>query len=114
MVFLYIFAIIYLILVLIQLCRGIYSRFDHSSWNESAQPSQDATITDVTPEKVKYSKNNAKFKTTVTFSDGFRFVTHRTNKVQHLMSYDISIDINEITTLAIEAHQKAVEKELKK
>lgn len=109
----FLFAVIWFILGLINLGKGIYYKFDHSYWDENSQPSLNAGIVDVVSEKVQYTKNNAKFKTTVTFTDGFRFVTHRTDRTQHFMTYDISVDKAEVIALAMEAHKKAVEKKVK-
>ena len=108
-----IFVILLFAALLIQLCRAVWSWFDHSGWNENADPSPCAVITEFTPQKVQYTKNNAKFKTTVKFSDGFYFVTHKTERDSGFMTYRISIDRNKITELATQAHQKAVEKKLK-
>ena len=64
----------------IPVVRDIWSHFDHCSWDEPSNPFLEATIVDIKVEKVHYVKNGAKFKTTILFSDGFRFVTHRTKR----------------------------------
>lgn len=93
--------------------RSVYWSFDHLGWNNVARPDADAQINNFTSEQVKYEKNGAKFKTTVTFTDGFYYITHKTNSERHVLSYTISIDDAlkaEIIKKAIEKHQKAVEK----
>ena len=110
--FLIIITSIFMLLFLNVIVLNIWSLFDHSSWSEDAQPSTNAQIVDIQIKKVKYAKNAAKFKTTVIFSDGFRFITHRTKRKQHYMSYEISIDKNEILMRAISAHEQALEKRM--
>ena len=48
------------------------------------------------------------------FSDGFRFVTYKTNREQNFVSYNISVDKDEIARLATIAHGKALAKLRKK
>ncbi len=88
--------------------RVVFTWFDHS-YNTGALE-EDATITNISSEKYQASKNGAKFKTTVQFSDGFTFVTFKTNREDHVMSYKISTDQNEIARLAMAAHEKAYQK----
>ncbi len=93
--------------------RALYWRFDHYGWNPDASPDAEASIADVHSEKVQYTKNGVKYKTTVTFSDGFYYITHRTNREQQILSYTISIDKYlkaEIISRAKKAHEKAVQK----
>ena len=94
----------------IPIIRDIWSKFDHSSWDEKAQPSLNAKIADIKVEKVHYVKNGAKYKTTVLFSDGFRFVTHRTDRDERFFTYSISLNKEEILRCAMNAHKEAVEK----
>lgn len=107
-------AMIWFVVGLINMGIGVYSWWDHTGWEEPNKPDPQAQIKDIQKQKVKYTKNNAKFKTTVKFTDGFYFVTHRTNRENHFMSYQISVDAEEILRLALEAHSKAVEKKLAK
>lgn len=93
--------------------RSIWSMFDHSVWRAPKNPDINAEIVNVNVEKVRYSKNDAKYKTTVIFSDGFNFITHRTNRDDHFMSYTITIDNQlkiAIINTAVAAHIKAVNK----
>lgn len=101
----------FLVLFLVPCIPEIYTWFDHSSWKGVPNPKLDATIVDISSEKVKYRKNGAKFFTVVTFSDGFQFITHDTKVDTHLFSYTISIDnalLKKIINKAIAAHTKAI------
>ncbi len=96
--------------------RAIYSLFDHTEWDEDSEPDLNAKITDVYSEKVQYVKNGMKYKTTVTFSDGFNFITHKTNREDYIFTYQISMDEElkkEIISKAVRSHKKAVEKRCK-
>ena len=106
------FGIVVIGLVVYAVVRALYWSADHSGWDEGAAPDPDAQIVDVKSEKVKYSKNNAKYKTTVKFSDGFYYVTHKTNQEDHMGKYTISMDSfleEEIMDSAKAAHQRAVQ-----
>ena len=92
-------------------CRAFYYLFDHSKWNVNAKPDYNASIINITSEKVECMKNGVKFKTTVCFSDGFVFVTHKTNRKEGIFTYQIGIDQSlraEIIKNAIAAHKEAV------
>ena len=89
--------------------RSIYWKFDHKGWKENSRPDPNARIIDVSREEVMYEKNGAKYKTTVRFSDGFYYITHKTHRENHFLSYTISVDkelSDEIIETAIEAHKK--------
>lgn len=114
--FIYIFL---LILLLAFPCysieKNIYSCFDHS-FIPSTRLKSDAKITNISSEKVIYVKNGAKYKTKVTFSDGFIFTTHKTNREDKFFSYNISVDNElamEIAQRALNAHAKAYMKQMK-
>lgn len=97
--------------------RSIWSVFDHSGWKSDSKPDPNAQIIDISSKRVKYSKNGAKYKTTISFSDGFYYITHKTNREQNLLAYKISIDNNlmaEILESAISDHRIAVENAAKK
>ncbi len=90
---------------------------DHGKWYKNSNPDPKAVVSHTYSDPVKYVKNGAKYKTTVEFSDGFYFVTHRTNRNNHFMRYDISVDkelYQEIIRDAVDAHRLAVEKKLSK
>jgi hypothetical protein len=92
---------------------NIYAAFNHTHWAENAKPSKNAVITSTDVQQVKYAKNNAKFKTTVYFSDGFWFVTYKTNREQHMLSYTISTNKAEAERMATVAHSAAIAKLVK-
>lgn len=108
------FALYVLVMCFVNMGKSIHSLFNQSRWSENANPDPDAIIVDMKSQQVKYVKNGAKFKTTVTFSDGFTFTTHKTNRVNHFGSYTISVDRKEVAQMAKDAHAKAVEKKLGK
>ena len=93
--------------------RDLWWHFDHSGWKKGSVPDVNATVLDCSSKKVQYASNHAKFKTTVLFSDGFYFITHKTNRTQHFMTYTISLGPTlraEIIKIAEEKHKNAVEK----
>lgn len=83
---------------------------DNTSWREGQKPDPNAVIVDFTVERVKDLSNEYRYKTTVEFSDGYKFVTHSTKRENHLLTYSISVDREVIRAQAIEAHDKAVRK----
>ena len=93
------------------LCRGFWSLFNHSKVPKNAVLSLNAKIIDISSQKVKYVKNGAKYKTTVLFSDGFEFITHKTNREDNIFTYEISVDTEQITENAIKAHDRALKKQ---
>ena len=105
-----VFGLVVLALCFVQMGKAIWSCFAHTSWDKDANPDPDAIIVDINSQQVKYVKNGAKFKTTVVFSDGFTYVTHKTNRENHFGSYTISVNRKEIAEAAKLAHAKAVEK----
>ena len=113
------FAIIFfgVTLIFVAYCfgRAFWSLFDHIEWGENSYPSYDAKIVDIRTEKVQYLKNGMKYKTTIYFSDGFMFTTHKTNRENGFFTYNISIDkkmLNEIINEAIRLHEKEVSKKI--
>lgn len=92
------------------LVKQILSLFNHSSWSKDAMPNKDAVILRREEETVKYAKNDAKIKSTVYFTDGFRFETHDTERKNKLGSYQIGVDKAKIIYMAEVAHQKALQK----
>lgn len=106
--------IIFLVRGLINFAKGFWSIFDHAKISKSAILREDAKIVNVRSEKVQYVKNGMKYKTTVTFSDGFTFITHETDRDDHFLSYNISIspELQEwIIRAATDAHEDAFEKQ---
>ena len=94
-----------------RIAKAVWNCFDHSKVPKNALLRQDAKIVDVSSEKVQYVKNGAKYKTTVSFSDGFVFITHKTNREDNLFTYQISVDTDEILESAIKAHDRAIKKQ---
>ncbi|MBE6761039.1 MAG: hypothetical protein E7551_02005 [Ruminococcaceae bacterium] len=110
-------AVLVLILCVCLACRAIYHLFDHTDYDTTLPLDYNAKIVDIRSEKVQYAKNGAKYKTTVLFADGFRFITHKTKRENGFFTYQISIDeelMSKIVDKAISAHGKAVEKQIKK
>ncbi len=106
-------GILLLFLFLYLAGRDIYWKFDHGTWSENAKPDINASIIDVSSKKVHYAKNETKYQTTVTFSDGFIFTTTKTNREENFFTYTISMDeelLSEIIELANKSHKKATEK----
>lgn len=91
----------------------VYWNFDHGKWDKDATPDINANVVDISSKKESYGKNNTKFKTTVKFSDGYRFITTKTKRQDKLLTYKISID-EELSKKIIDAakasHEKAVKK----
>lgn len=108
---------IFLVRGFINFGKAFWSLFNHSIIPKNAILLQDAKVVDVQSEKVQYTKNGTKFKTTVYFSDGFRFVTHETERDDGLLSYQISISpalYKWMIEEATERHDCALAKQQKK
>ena len=88
--------------------------FDRSITAKGTVLMENATITDIRSEKIQYNLNRAKYKTTVCFSDGFQFVTYRTNREDRAFGCEISVDAGEITMYAHRAHGRAFSKQEKR
>ena len=96
--------------------KQVWSLSDHSEAYHNVELKQDAKIIDIKTEKVQYMKNDTKYKTTVSFSDGFSFITHKTNREDHFFTYNISVGselYEQIIGNAIAAHNRALEQQLK-
>lgn len=87
---------------------SIYSSFDHSHWSDTAAPCEEAKIIDMHSEEVQYMKNDAKFKTTIDFDDGFKFITYETERKNSLKSYRISVNSEKLFNLAMETHSNEI------
>ena len=101
------------VVFVICLVKHIGTFFDRSVWEKGAIPDPDAKIVNIQSEKVQYLKDSMKFKTVVTFSDGFQFITHKTARENGFLTYTIAIDRktqHEITNKAMRMHKKAVTK----
>ncbi len=92
---------------------NIYSAFDHCGWDTDSNPDPNAKIIDISSKEVQYAKNGVKYKTTVKFSDGFYFVTYKTDRKDKLFTYQISIDqqlYDKIISKAVQKHLEAIKK----
>ena len=101
------------ILVIWWLSVIIWSLFDHTGWKPNSTPDRNAKISNVKRTRVEYTKNGMKYKTTIEFSDGFYFITHKTNREDGFFTYQISIDESlqqQIIDKAILKHNKYVKK----
>ena len=97
--------------------KAFWSLFKHTSVPKNAILYRDAKIVDVRSDKVQYVKNGSKYKTTVRFSDGFRYITHETERDDNFLTYQISISpelYKSIIECAKEEHDRAFEKQQKR
>lgn len=96
--------------------RSVYAWSDHYGWEDNSKPDKNAKIRNITSEKVQYGSSStyAKLKTKITFSDGFYFITHKTD-YNHLGVYTYQVYLSDelrekIVGLAIEKHALEVDK----
>ncbi len=97
------------------ICKDIYDSTSHSVCDSPAMLKEDATIINV-ERKVIGSKGHKRYRTTLHFSDGFRFISHKTDVANHLIAYSISVtsELNkEIIRDALIAHAKMINKHKK-
>lgn len=109
--------IVILMFIILASLRQILSWFDRGSWAKGAYPDPNAQISNVSREQVKYAKNDAKYRTTIEFTDGYRYITHKTGREQGFLTYTIAVDAAldaEIKEDAIRKHDKDVRKKLGK
>ena len=108
----YIAAGIVVLLVLHAVVGEIYSRFVHTRWEKNAKPDENAEVVAVRCRAVVFVPGKAKFRSLVKYSDGFRYLTYKTDRVDYLMRnrYTISVIEQEIIAIADEAHWEALEK----
>ena len=102
-VFLYVGIIVWLIR------NKIYTSTNHINY-DSSKLTDDATIKEIKHNTVG-AKGDKVIRTTVTFSDGFRFVSHDTIRENHLFFYTLSVpeEIKKrITQTAVLAHRQAL------
>jgi len=72
--------------------REVKSSSDKSYTDQVQKWDPYAEIVSMQSESVIYTKNNAKLKTRVTFSDGYIFETHDTQRKDGFISYTIYLD----------------------
>lgn len=99
-------------IVIYNTCGEVYSCVDHYGWEEISTPDKKATIQNITQEQVQYTRNKAKLKTKISFSDGFYFITYKTDRDYRILTYKIFISDElgkKIINLAIEKHRLSVD-----
>jgi len=82
-------------------------------WDPSAQPSAGAELVKVETKKDIHTFLFSHFRTEVTFSDGYRFVSYETNKMSIGVEKKFSVNQQlqlQIAKQAVAAHEKAVQK----
>ena len=102
----------FILVAVLNVYSWIYNAFSHTNKKSCKNLRPDAKITNVKRDTVG-SKNNKKIRTVVTFDDGFEYVSHKTDRDDSFFSYRIQVTEatrKEILEDAMEAHQKACEK----
>ena len=113
LVFIIIILILGLGIMIYNICGSVYTWSNHYGWEENSNPNKNANIQNISSERVQYSRNGAKLKTKITFSDGFYFITYKTDRDDGVLTYKIylSKELKEkIISSAIEQHNLAVDK----
>ena len=91
---------------------------DRGYWEDKSKtPHLNASVVKVKTDKDHLGKNDTRYRTNVTFSDGYVFTTVRTKVQNHAFSYTISMDsklMGEILQIADRHHTAAVIKRCKK
>lgn len=86
---------------------------DDNSWAPNSHPDLNAQIIDISSEKVRYTRDDVRMKTTIKFSDGFCYTTNDTEKetIQRGLTwtrYSLSVDTDRVIHQAIAAHKEAI------
>lgn len=111
-----------LVNLLILLAIGIvgyytyYFRFPHSHYKHLSFITADAKIIDISHSKENWGREKF-IKTVVKFSDGFEYHTHKTFSEPRVLYTKIYVDEEvrkEILIKAIKAHDRLVQKKIKK
>mgnify|MGYP004478296421 CR=1 FL=1 len=92
---------------------SIYTWADHYGWEENSNPDKNAKILNITSQQVQYTRNGAKLKTKISFSDGFYFITYKTDRDDGFMTYRIYLSgalKERIVADAVKHHSTAVDK----
>lgn len=108
------------IVVLLFMCAGLawifyegwYNSTAHSTTDDHSKLRADAKIINVNTERVGRKQTSA-IRTTVSFDDGFKYISHAAERKQHLTSYTLTVTkdvVNQIIMDAIKAHRAAIAK----
>lgn len=103
--------------IAIPLIKFIRSWFDHGKWAKDACPSLAAEIVDVQSRRRDPRSNTCRFMTTVTFSDGYSFVTDVTDYEDTIQRHSLPPEgelLRQVLDYARENHEAAVRKLLDK
>lgn len=99
-------------LMFYNICGTVYTWSDHYGWEKNSSPDKNAKIIDITSKRIQYGRTKQKLKTTVTFSDGFYFITYKTNYDNGIMTYKIYLSDElrkTVINLAVEKHNSAID-----
>jgi len=91
---------------------GWYNSTNHSACNDVCALRDNARPIDMQRKEVN-SIVGRRFRTTLVFDDGFRYITHRTNINRHIFTYSISVmpsDNIDILQEGIKAHDAFMKK----
>ena len=97
--------IIFIFLIIIILTYTIYTSIYNSCSHIKGDPKflkEDAKIIDIKT-KIVGPKQSSKLRTIVIFNDGFKYISHRTNREDHLLHYTLSITENQKKAIISEA-----------
>ena len=117
----YTIFVVVLLSLLLGLCfynayKSIYSWFDHYGWEEDSIPNKKAKIQKIDSKVVRWGKSS-KLKTKISFSDGFYFITYKTDyeyiDVLLWKLYISETTKKNIIDLAIKKHKIATNKFIK-
>ena len=90
--------------------EGWYNSTDHSVIENPSMLRVDAKVNNVNTENVGRKQTRA-IRTTVSFDDGFKYISHDAEKKQHLTFQSMTVTkdvLEQILIDAIKAHQEAV------
>ena len=110
------YGIIVILIIAFLIYRTVNKSVGHSDWGFSEYLEPDAKVMTVQSEVVGSGRNNKHFKTTVIFSDGFKYYSFCTEREDNILlgTYRISVYKNEVVEKAKKAHEKAIKKYKKK
>ena len=96
--------------------EGWYNSTAHSKVEDASKLRIDAKIINVHTEEVGRKQTRA-IRTTVSFDDGFKFISHKSEKKVYLTSYTLTVTkdvVNQIIIDAIKAHGAEITKSMNK